>query len=45
MCKSWKINGYGKRYQKDGERFSDHKRRFFAREDVEPYVGHHNRLL
>jgi hypothetical protein len=34
MCKYWKVNGYGKRTQKEGERFSDHKRRFFAGKDI-----------
>mgnify|MGYP007059453277 CR=1 FL=1 len=37
MCKSWKINGFNRRQRKDGERFSDHKRRYFAEEDVVQY--------
>lgn len=38
MCKPWKVNGYGKRHRKGGERFSDHKRRFFADQDIEQYI-------
>ena len=33
MCKSWKINGFGK-LRPDWERFSDHKRRVFAINDT-----------
>jgi hypothetical protein len=39
MCKPWKANGYGKRHRPDGERFSDHKRRWFARREVADYSG------
>lgn len=34
MCKFWKANGFSKRTRPDGEQFSDHKRRKFAKEDV-----------
>lgn len=34
-CKYWKVNGFGKRISRDGERFSDHKRRRFAEMDIE----------
>ena len=33
MCKSWKINGFGK-LRPDWEKFSDHKRRVFAINDA-----------
>ena len=33
MCKYWKVNGFATE-RKDGERFSDHKRR-----TLEPLVG------
>jgi hypothetical protein len=33
MCKFWKINGM-RRENKDFERFADHRRRIFAREDA-----------
>ena len=32
MCKYWKINGFGED-RPDAERFSDHKRRMFAKKD------------
>ena len=39
-CKPWKGNGFGRRTRSDGERFSDHRRRRFARESAEfPEVG------
>jgi hypothetical protein len=31
MCKPWKVNGFAAE-RKDGERFSDHKRRTWAAE-------------
>ncbi len=31
MCKYWKVNGFATE-RKDGERWSDHKRREWARE-------------
>jgi hypothetical protein len=34
LCKPWKINGHPTE-RKDGERFSDHKRRVTAREEEE----------
>jgi len=34
MCKSWKINGFAVE-RHGGERFSDHKRRTFAKMDAE----------
>lgn len=37
MCKYWKINGFGK-LRPDFERFSDHKRRMFAKKDIEENV-------
>ena len=27
LCKPWKTNGFARRSKKDGERFSDHRRR------------------
>ena len=33
MCKHWKINGFATE-RKDGERFSDHKRRQWAAEEI-----------
>jgi hypothetical protein len=33
MCKFWKINGYSTE-KPGGERFSDHKRREFAKRDA-----------
>ena len=33
MCKPWKINGFATE-RKDGERFSDHKRRQWATEQI-----------
>jgi len=32
MCKYWKVNGFGKE-KSDSERFSDHKRRMFTKQD------------
>lgn len=29
LCKFWKVNGFATE-RKDGERFSDHRRRYFA---------------
>ena len=34
MCKYWKVNGF-RTERPDGERFSDHRRRRFATEQVE----------
>lgn len=36
LCKHWKINGF-RTERKDGERWSDHKRRAFARLDLAEY--------
>lgn len=33
MCKHWKINGHSKN-KPDHEKFSDHKRRMFAEEEI-----------
>ena len=33
MCKYWKVNGF-RTERPDGERFSDHRRREWAREQV-----------
>ena len=33
MCKPWKVNGFATE-RKEGERFSDHKRRAWAREQA-----------
>ena len=38
MCKYWKINGF-RTERKDGERFSDHKRRTVADETEDLYCG------
>ena len=37
MCKYWKINGHGK-YNLEHEKFSDHKRRVFAKREAEKYL-------
>jgi len=37
LCKPWKINGYNRRNRRDGEKFSDHKRRHFAGVDLKNY--------
>jgi hypothetical protein len=37
-CKPWKVNGYATERQ-DGEKFSDHKRRKFAAEELKGGVG------
>lgn len=34
LCKPWKVNGVGKD-RPDSERFSDHKRRKFAKKDMD----------
>jgi len=34
MCKYWKVNGFATE-RKDGERFSDHKRRVFAQREAD----------
>jgi len=34
LCKPWKMNGFS-RYNKEYERFSDHARRKFAKEEAE----------
>ena len=33
LCKPWKVNGFAT-HAYDGEKFSDHRRRFFANEDL-----------
>lgn len=33
MCKQWKVNGYPTE-KAEGERWSDHKRRTFAKNDI-----------
>tara|TARA_Y100000310_G_C20643662_1_gene795363 strand:- start:1512 stop:1625 length:114 start_codon:yes stop_codon:yes gene_type:complete len=33
MCKHWKVNGF-RTERKDGEKFSDHKRRKAANNDM-----------
>jgi hypothetical protein len=33
LCKPWKVNGFATE-RKDGERFSDHRRRYFADRDI-----------
>jgi len=33
LCKPWKVNGFATE-RKDGERFSDHRRRYFADLDI-----------
>jgi len=38
MCKFWKINGF-RTERPEGERFSDHKRRFFAKTDIKEHLG------
>lgn len=38
MCKPWKGNGMNKRNRNDGERFSDHKRRYFANKEARKYL-------
>lgn len=35
-CKPWKINGFGKE-DKEFERFSDHKRRLFAKKEAQEH--------
>jgi hypothetical protein len=37
MCKPWKVNGFATE-REDGEKFTDHKRRMFATEDVSQYL-------
>ncbi len=37
MCKYWKINGHSIE-SKDGEKWSDHKRRMKAKRDAEFYA-------
>jgi len=34
FCKYYKMNGFG-RYRSDSERFSNHKRRIFAKMEIE----------
>ncbi len=34
LCKYWKVNGFATE-RKDGERFSDHRRRYFAGKAIE----------
>ncbi len=34
LCKPWKVNGW-RTERKDGERFSDHRRRHMATDDFE----------
>jgi hypothetical protein len=34
LCKYWKVNGFATE-RKDGERFSDHRRRHFADKAIE----------
>ena len=36
MCKPWKVNGFATQ-RKDGERFSDHKRRNWATAQLKEY--------
>jgi len=36
MCKPWKVNGHGK-MNKEHEKFSDYKRRYFARKEIVKY--------
>ena len=36
MCKPWKVNGFSTE-REDGEKFTDHKRRMFATEDISQY--------
>ena len=36
MCKTWKVNGY-RTERTDGEKFSDHRRRRFAAEEVRTF--------
>jgi len=36
MCKPWKVNGFATE-RKDGERFSDHKRRVWATEQIKEH--------
>jgi len=36
MCKLWKVNGFATE-RKDGERFSDHKRRVWAKEQIKEH--------
>jgi hypothetical protein len=38
LCKPWKMNGF-KTSRKGGERFSDHRRRSHAEQDIREYVG------
>lgn len=39
MCKWWKDNTYPKRLKVGGERISDHKRRLFARREVQEFIA------
>jgi len=36
MCKPWKVNGFATE-RKDGEHFSDHKRRVWAKEQIKEH--------
>ena len=38
LCKPWKVNGY-RTERREGEKFSDHRRRRFARADIRNEVG------
>jgi len=37
LCKPWKMNGFS-RSRPDGERFSEHKRRFFSDKQAKEFV-------
>jgi hypothetical protein len=37
MCKNWKVNGF-RTERPDGEKFSDHRRRDAAKQEVRAYL-------
>ena len=44
LCKPWKANGFATE-RKDGEKFSDHKRRHFAGQAIDREEMQHNKSL
>ena len=38
LCKPWKVNGY-RTERREGEKFSDHRRRTSAEREVREHVG------
>jgi hypothetical protein len=37
MCKPWKVNGFSTE-REDGEKFTDHKRRSFASQEISQFL-------